>query len=796
MSDPTARVRSRWWGRSRLLVAAMVVVTAGTLVLVIDAALALGLLTIEVQAATRQSVDLSNATREILLLEQGVSEFGHQGVTAQELQLRVGLLGRQLRVAMGEFPDDSSAIHELRAIDADVRAFPWDRLVASDGADRELLAAADTLVTDNEKRLNRVSIRQEASFLAVTEAALSASRRSQLGLAGLVTVVLTVGSLGVAMVLRRNRTVQARANLVLQAEVNERRAAEEALRASEGRFRSLVQRGTDLTVVTDRAGVVSYVSPAAEALLGHPAAELQEHSLLDHVEPDQRPEVAETVGLLAAVPGLVQTIELRLRTRDERVRSVEAACQNLLNDPDVRGLVWNGRDVTDRRALQDELTRQAHHDPLTGLPNRLLLLTRLGEALRAPPSPATCVSVILIDLDGFKHVNDTLGHPAGDELLRATAQRLLGCLRAGDTAARLGGDEFAVLLSGPPEQAVAISRRIVEVVRRPCTVAGLDVRVGASVGVAHRTDRESAEDLLRDADIAMYVAKNNGKGRVEVFEQEMRSRASYRTALQQELARAVELGEIEVHYQPIIDLGTLRPTSVEALARWRRPDRSLAGADVFIPMAEESGAIAEIGREVLDQACRATSRWRRTRPGFADLSVAVNVSVHQVLSGLLVDHVVDALQNSGLPPTALTLEITESTAIENSARVSAEFARLQALGVRIAVDDFGAGYSSLGFLLGLDADSLKIDKTLLDFDTTRQGSLVAAIAELGRTLGLTVVVEGVETAQHLARARQASCDAAQGYHLSRPLPADAVAGYLSGWDRDGSTDTNAGVAGG
>jgi EAL domain-containing protein (putative c-di-GMP-specific phosphodiesterase class I) len=199
---------------------------------------------------------------------------------------------------------------------------------------------------------------------------------------------------------------------------------------------------------------------------------------------------------------------------------------------------------------------------------------------------------------------------------------------------------------------------------------------------------------------------------------------------------------------------------------------------------------------VLDQACRATARWRRTRPGFANLSVAVNVSVHQVLSGLLVDHVVDALQDSGLPPTALTLEITESTAIENSVRVSAEFARLQALGVRIAVDDFGAGYSSLGFLLGLDADSLKIDKTLLDFDTTRQGSLVAAIAELGRTLGLTVVVEGVETAQHLARARQASCDAAQGYHLSRPLPADDVAGYLTGWERDGSTDTNAGVAGG
>jgi EAL domain-containing protein (putative c-di-GMP-specific phosphodiesterase class I) len=221
--------------------------------------------------------------------------------------------------------------------------------------------------------------------------------------------------------------------------------------------------------------------------------------------------------------------------------------------------------------------------------------------------------------------------------------------------------------------------------------------------------------------------------------------------------------------------------TLEALARWRRPDRSVIPAGVFIPIAEETGAIIEIGREVLGKACLAVQLWRRSLPDCAELGVAVNVSTHQVLCGRLIDHVAEALRDSGLPAAALTLEITESVALELSDRVAAEFARLRELGVRIAVDDFGAGYSSLGCMIGLKADVLKIDRTLLDFDTIRRGSLVTAIAELGRTLGLTVVVEGVETAEHLRRAADAQCDAAQGYHISEPLPFDAVAGFLAAW---------------
>ena len=260
----------------------------------------------------------------------------------------------------------------------------------------------------------------------------------------------------------------------------------------------------------------------------------------------------------------------------------------------------------------------------------------------------------------------------------------------------------------------------------------------------------------------------------------MRVKASHRTRLQQELARAVERGEIDVAFQPVIDLCTRRPSMLEALARWRRPGQPPVPADVFIALAEESGAINKIGLEVLRRACRAAERWRHL-PGFHDLGIAVNVSVHQILAGHLADHVVEVLRETGLPPTRLTLEITESAALGDSDRVAAEFARLQAMGVCIAVDDFGAGYSSLGLLMSLDVDALKIDRSLLEFDTTRRGSLVMAIAELGHTLGLKVVAEGVETPKHLHRAREACCDAVQGFYLSRPLEEPAVGDFLTTW---------------
>ena len=773
---------SRWerWARPRVLVAAVLVVLVMTVALIGLYSVLLDRMSSQVEDAQARSANLSNADREVLVLLQAVTQFGPDS-DPDEIDLHRGVAGRQIVVSIASFEPGDPQVRELQDVRRDLAAFPWDRLVETRGRDLALRREAIDLVARSERRVNVLRSEQEKQFYAVTTSSLTANQHGQLTLAALVTLVLGLGIAGITVVLRRSRSDVERAFAALKGEVDERRVAEEALRASEGRFRSLVQRASDLTIVTDDHGIVTYVSPAVEALVGYRPEDFLELPLLVHVEPEERADVATAITLLTDRPGLVRTIELRLCTADGRTRSVEAVCQNLIDDPDVRGLVWNGRDVTERKALESELNHRAHHDPLTGLPNRALLLQRLAETLVSPRSARRRLSVVVLDLDGFKNVNDTLGHGAGDELLQEAARRLLGCVREGDIAARLGGDEFAVMIcSVDPDDALAIAGRVVDVLHEPFTVAGHNLTVGASVGIAHGSGPGSAEALLLDADIAMYVAKRTGKGRLEVFEPDMRVKASHRTRLQQELARAVERGEIEVAYQPVIDLGTGRPSMLEALARWRRPGQPAVPADVFIALAEESGAINKIGLEVLRRACQAAERWRK-QPGNHDLGIAVNVSVHQVLAGHLADHVVEVLRETGLPPSRLTLEITESAALGDSARVAAEFARLQAMGVCIAVDDFGAGYSSLGLLMSLDVDALKIDRSLLDFDTTRRGSLVMAIAELGHTLGLKVVAEGVETAQHLQRAREASCDAVQGFYLSRPLEEGAVEDFLTGW---------------
>ena len=763
-----------------MLVGAVLALLAATVGLIAAYSVLLDRMSGQVEQAQARTANLSNADRECLVLLQAITALGADGDPA-EIDVRRGIVGRQLVVSIAAFEPGDPQVGELQDVRARLSAFPWDRLVADGGRDADQRHAATALVTRLEERVNAVRSAQEQHFYAVTTSSLAENQRVQFVLAVLVVLVLGLGALGIAAVLRRSRSDVAHAYAALKGEVEERRVAEAALRASEGRFRSLVQRASDLTIVTDEEGIVTYASPAVEALVGYRPADLHGVSLLAHVEVDERADVATAIALLAESPGLLRTIDLRLRTRDGRVRSVEAVCQNLLDDADVAGLVWNGRDVTERRALEDELTHRAHHDPLTGLPNRALLLRRLDETLAASGVGRARVAVAVLDLDGFKTVNDTLGHPAGDELLRVAARRLLGCVRDGDVAARLGGDEFAVLVTEQdPGRAVAIARRMVEVLHEPLVVSGQQVTVGASIGVAHGAAGATAEDLLRDADIAMYAAKRTGKGRVAVFEPDMRVKASHRTRLQQELAQAVERGEISVAYQPIVDLDTGRPVLLEALARWRRPGRPPVPAEVFITLAEESGSIEEIGLEVLRQACHATQAWRQL-PGYAELGVAVNVSAHQLRSRHLVGQVVDVLRASGLPPAQLALEITERAAVGDCERVGAVLARLQGMGIRVAVDDFGAGYSSLGLLTGLNVDGLKIDRSLLDFDTTRRGSLVAAITELGHTLGLRVVAEGVETPGHLQRAREARCDSVQGYHLSRPLPAGEVDAFLTTW---------------
>jgi diguanylate cyclase (GGDEF)-like protein len=438
-------------------------------------------------------------------------------------------------------------------------------------------------------------------------------------------------------------------------------------------------------------------------------------------------------------------------------------------------------EVSERRALQDQLSHQAFHDALTGLPNRALFLKQLTATMRPAADPASRPSVVLIDLDGFKNVNDTLGHAAGDDLLQQIADRLRECVRAGDTVARLGGDEFAIVVPADTgQEALAVSRRLIDALTSATTVAGQEISISASIGIAHLDDQHTADDLLSDGDIAMYAAKRAGKDRYEVFRRDMRDQTLHRVRLEQQLARAVANHEIEVFYQPIVDLGTDRVIAVEALARWRHPEDGLVSPAVFIPVAEDSGLIREIGRVVLREACVTVQRWRQAVAGCESLSVTVNVSVRQLLSGTFSDHLLDALRESGLPPANLTLEITESLMLEESESLVAELARIKSLGVRLAMDDFGAGYSSIALLLRLQVDVIKIDKTFLDLDNREQGTLIRAVTELGHTLGLTVVAEGVETTGQLDHVRAAECDAAQGFLLSRPMPEAAARRHLEG----------------
>ncbi|HST64220.1 MAG TPA: EAL domain-containing protein [Mycobacteriales bacterium] len=759
-----------------LLVLLVLGTTAGILRVVVQNNILLGRMTTDVATAQGRAFNLSNGEREALLLLQRLTELESGGDPAAAIE-RHGLLSRQLEVSGTGFAPDSAQYREIAAIRTALAAFPWDQL-GDPGRRAALTRQAVLLVTGLEVRIKTLYSQQESFFYDATLRSLQAKKANERALAGLVALVAVLGVCWIAVLKRRNRSDLARAYDALVAETEERRSAEHALRTSEQRFRALVQRASDLTAVSAADGTLSYVSPAVEDITGFPSAALTGRVLFDHLHPDDRDRTAALLAGVAGTPSGVDTIEARVVTKDGRVRTLEVVCRNLCADPAVGGIVWNARDVTDRRALQDQLSHQAYHDSLTGLPNRALFMRRLTEALGTAAAAGGTAATILVDLDGFKNVNDTLGHPAGDELLQRAAERLRGCILDGDTVARLGGDEFAIAIpGGTPEHAAAISRRVLTALRRPIRADGQEVRIGASIGVAALAGHRTAEDLVADADIAMYEAKRGGKGRFLVFAPEMRERTSRRAQLEQQLSRAVMLGQIEVQYQPIVDLHTRTVTAVEALARWHR-DGEVIGPEVFVPIAEEAGLIGEIGTEVLLRAAETVQRWRRTEPGSAGLGVSVNVSGWQVLAGDCSLQLADALSATGLPPEALTLEITESILLDDSESLSAELDRIRALGVRLAMDDFGAGHSSLSSLLRYRVDTLKIDRMFLDQALRSRTSLLQAVAELGRTLGLRVVAEGVETAEQLALVRAAGCDAVQGFLVSRPLPEEDARLFL------------------
>jgi len=450
------------------------------------------------------------------------------------------------------------------------------------------------------------------------------------------------------------------------------------------------------------------------------------------------------------------------------------SCPYLI-DGAIAGRVWSFRDITDRQRLIDELAHQAFHDHLTGLANRALLRDRLEHALARSRRSAATVAVLFCDLDRFKMINDTLGHETGDRLLVEVAARFEHSVRDGDTVARLGGDEFSIVLDETnPRDAVVVARRLLDSLREPFVVDNKEVFIRASVGIAANDhDALDCEELLCRADIAMYAAKSRGRDRIEVFEPVMQHELAARQELQSDLRSALVRGELSLHYQPLVNLSSDRIESVEALLRWQHPVRGAIPPDQFIPIAEENGLIIELGRYVLNEACAQTSEWRMTLPEADNLSVSVNVSSVQLYDDAFVGEVRAALERSRLPPASLTIELTESTLLTDTATVHQRLEALKRLGVQLAIDDFGTGYSSLAYLRSFPVDYLKIDRSFINdlCQGERENNfMVRSIINIGHNLNLGIIAEGIEQQAQLDEVRDAGCDSGQGFLFARPAP--------------------------
>ena len=435
-----------------------------------------------------------------------------------------------------------------------------------------------------------------------------------------------------------------------------------------------------------------------------------------------------------------------------------------------------------RRAF-GEAVHQATHDALTGLPNRTLVLDRLTHALARSQRKTNALAVLFVDLDRFKVVNDSLGHSVGDEVLVQVAQRLQAAVRPGDTVARLAGDEFVVICEDVAEErdVIRVADRVAQAVAAPIPLYGRDTIITASIGIALASAETRAEDLLRDADVAMYRAKERGRARLEVFDQAMRTRMLRRLEIEHALRRALQEDAFTLHYQPTVHLESGRVISVEALLRWEHPEWGLVMPGEFVPLAEETGLIMPMGRWVLEEACRQLAAWRRLRPECADLNVSVNLSARQFADPNLADIVSGALSESGLSPSGLWLEITESVLMEEAQTTIETLRALRGLGVHLSIDDFGTGYSSLSYLKRFPVDVLKIDRSFVDGLGTdpEDEAIVTAVVRLAQALDLDVVAEGVETAEQLAELRRLGCTAVQGFYFGRPKPPGETLAFLT-----------------
>jgi diguanylate cyclase (GGDEF)-like protein/PAS domain S-box-containing protein len=546
-------------------------------------------------------------------------------------------------------------------------------------------------------------------------------------------------------------------------------------------FRSIVTASTDLVLVFGVGGC-RYASASVAEMLGRQERELLGEPFADFVHPDDLALVHA-----AYTHGEPAEIVFRLMNRFGEWRHLEAHVTDLRSNRKIRGVVLNARDITERVRLEEQLTRQAFHDGLTGMANRALFRDRLDQALARAERSRGVLAVLLIDLDGFKQVNDSLGHDAGDQLLKVVAERFETELRPSDTLARLGGDEFAVLLDGAHEaQASSVARRLLSALAEPVWIAGRELSIGASIGIAlHAGDKSRSEDLLRHADVAMYAAKESGRGRFELFHYDMARELGELLGLEHELRLGLQRGEFTLHYQPEVNLENGEIVGVEALVRWNSPRRGLVPPDRFIRVAEATGLILGLGEFVLREACAQAAQWRREGLLPEQFVTWVNLSGRQLVGGGISRTVRSALRDTGLPAECLGLEVTETSLVEEGpggARARAELQRLHDDGVRIAVDDFGTGFSSLGQLRSFPVDMIKVDRSFVQGvdEEAKDAAITANLVTLAHALGVLAIAEGIESDSQLTSLRGLGCDLAQGYLFARPMPAEDVRNVLTG----------------
>jgi diguanylate cyclase (GGDEF)-like protein/PAS domain S-box-containing protein len=578
--------------------------------------------------------------------------------------------------------------------------------------------------------------------------------------------------------------VLVRQELVLRE--NSRLLTEQARRESEDRFRMLIANTSDAVVLVDRDGIVTDAPASVGRVLGVEASQLVGRPISRFVHADDAELAHAFIADVAAGRPVTQPIEWRLWDVAGGWRQMETIAVNLLDDPAVGQIVLTTRDVRERKTLERQLTQLALHDLLTNLPNRTLFRDRVGQALVSAADAHRDTTVLSLGLDGFRNVNASLGHAAGDQVLQEISRRLQAAVGSADTCGRLGGDEFAVLFDGhkPASGGLAAAERILATLRTPIRVAGKPISLTASVGVSTAESRDTDADpgaLLRRAATARLAARNRGGDRVVAFEPAMQETVQARFELESELRGAIDRAEIALRFDPIVDLRTGELVAAEALILWNHPSRGPIGPGILIPLAEETGLIDEIGTWVLRAACSETTRWAALSPGRVP-RVSINLTAHQLADPQLAWTVQAAIAHAGATPSWVTLELTEAMLMQNGSASLERLHALRALGVQIAIDGFGTGYSSLASLEQFPLSHIKIDRSFIaPLDDPKRGSgVVHAIIEIGRALGLATVAEGIETAGQLARLQGLGCALGQGQVFSSPVDADSMADLVAG----------------